>query len=313
MLTTADASEPPLHQPQVSRNLAAAKGTTVSASSEVGLLRGRDHTARAAIDGMIGPGYWCTAFDSRSPHWLELKFAGPKRFNEVKLHAVELSRVNSCRVERWDGHAWAPVAEMGSTRQTGGGFAPAWEFGDTPAGIVRCRFPAVTSGRVRLWFEKDKSVRLYEVEVLAAGDEDDSLPSAPPRLDRKSSLFRIAFGRRDDGPPPGWLPVAAATRYDPQHGIGWIGDGPRTDCDRFGGASFARAFVAGWKAPGRLRLDLPPGRYVAALFSTDFIFPVRPFQVEGLGLAAGRPLATVSRGGWKPADSVSRPGPAESS
>ena len=286
------ASEPP------SRNLAAAKGTVVSASSEVGRLKGRDHTAKAAVDGQIGPGYWCTAFKSKGPHWLEVKFKGQKRFNEVVLYVYDRSRVNSCQVEWWNGSAWVAVAQMKSAPQPGSGFSPAWEFSEASAGCIRCRFPAVTSDRVRLWFEKDSSVRLYEVQVLAADDEADRVASAPPRLDRKSAMVRLAFGRREGGPAQGWLGVEAGTRYDPEQGIGWVGEGPRADCDRHSGALFAQAFVAGWKAPGRLQIDLPAGRYVAAVFSTDFVSPVRPFRVEGPGLQIDRPLATASRGAW---------------
>jgi hypothetical protein len=286
------ASEP------ASRNLATAKGTVVSASSEVGRLKGRDHTAKAAVDGQIGPGYWATAFSSKGPHWLEIKFAGQKRFNEVVLYAYERSRLNCCQVERWDGKAWVAVGQMKSAPPPASGFSPAWEFSDSPSGCVRCRFPAVSSDRVRLWFEKDNSVRLYEVQVLAADDEVDRLASARSRLDGKSAMVRVAFGRREGGTPQGWLGVEAGSRYDPERGIGWVAEGPRVDCDRHGGATFARGFVAGWKDPGRLQIDLPPGRYVAAVFSTDFVLPVRPFRVEGAGLQTGRPLATATRGAW---------------
>ena len=294
------AAAPPSTTPQNTLNLAAAaRGAKVTASSEVGRLRGKDHTARAAIDGKIGEGYWCSAFNSKPPHWLEVNLGGPRRFDGVVLHAYELSRINSCRVEQWDGKGWAFVKEFSSTPRPAGDFVPAWEFSDAAAGVARCRFPAVTSDRVRFWFGKDSSVRLYEVEVLEARDEVAGASSTPPRLDRQASLVRIAFGQREGALAPGWLPVAAQTRYTPEQGIGWVGDGKRTDCDRFGGAPFARGFVAGWGAPGCLRLDLAPGRYVAALFATDFALPLRPFFIEGSGLSAGQPLATVNRGAWE--------------
>ena len=38
---------------------------------------------------------------------------------------------------------------------------------------------------------------------------------------------------------------------------------------------------------------------MAALFSTDFVLPVRPFLVEGPVLPVGPPLATASRGAWE--------------
>jgi hypothetical protein len=285
---------------KLSPNLAAAtRGASVTASSEVGRLRGKDHRAAAAIDGQIGDGYWCTAFTSKAPHWLEVKLAGPKRFNEVVLHVYEQSSVRSCRVERWDGKAWAAVGQMASTRRPAGSFSPAWEFSDAPAGIVRCRFPTVTSDRVRFSFDKDGSVRLYEVEVLESPEEAPGSRATAASLDRNASLVRIAFGPRDGSPMPAWLAVGATSRYTPKQGVGWVGDCRRADCDRCGGATFARGFVAGWGDAGRLRLDLPPGRYVAALFATDFMLPVRPFRVEGAGLAAGRPLATVGPGAWE--------------
>jgi len=280
---------------QVSRNLAAtSNGATVTASSEVGRLRGKDHTARAAIDGKVSDGYWCTAFGSKPPHWLELKLRGPKRFNEIVLHLYENSVLKSCRVERWDGNAWAPLAEMKSAPPATNKSSLEREFSDTPTGIVRCRFPSVTADRVRLWFEKDSSVRLHEVEVLDTQNETTTV-AVPPRLDASAPLIRIAFGRR----APGWLTVNAATRYAPEQGVGWMDEGKRTDCDRRGGAPFARTFVVGLGSPGRLRLDLPAGRYVAALFATDYALPMRPFTVEVAGAPIGRPLATAARGAWE--------------
>ena len=300
MLMLANAAAPSSTPSQSTRNLAAAaRGATITASSQVGRLRGKDHTVGAIIDGRIGDGYWCTAFNSKPPHWLEVNLGGPRRFNAVVLHVVEASRISSCRVDRWDGNGWVRVAEFSSARRPAGQFMPAWEFSDAAAGVVRCSFPAVTSDRVRLWFEKDSSVRLYEVEVLDAGDEVANVPQTPTRLDGEAALVRIAFGRRGDAPLPGWLTVAARTAYTPEQGVGWVGDGNRTDCDRYGGAAFAHSFVAGWGTPGRLRLNLAAGRYVGVLFATDFALPVRPFHVEGGGLSAGPPLATVSRGAWE--------------
>ncbi|MFA5193125.1 MAG: discoidin domain-containing protein, partial [Verrucomicrobiia bacterium] len=175
------AAAPPSTTPQNTLNLAAAaRGAKVTASSEVGRLRGKDHTARAAIDGKIGEGYWCSAFNSKPPHWLEVNLGGPRRFDGVVLHAYELSRINSCRVEQWDGKGWAFVKEFSSTPRPAGDFVPAWEFSDAAAGVARCRFPAVTSDRVRFWFGKDSSVRLYEVEVLEARDEVAGASSTPP-------------------------------------------------------------------------------------------------------------------------------------
>jgi len=214
------------------------------------------------------------------------------------LHLYERTRLNACRVEQWNGRTWTPIAEMQSPRPPRGGFAPEYEFSDAAAGIVRCRFPDVTADRVRLWFDKDSSVRLYEVEVRADDGTDSRAAPAAPRLDPRSPLVRIALGRRAGGLPPGWLPVEAASRYEPERGLGWIGDGPRADCDRQGGPEFARGFVAGWNTPGRLRIDLPPGRYAAAVFSSDFMLPVRAFRVENAGQAIGRPVATVCRGAW---------------
>ena len=212
------------------RNLAAAaRGATITASSEVGRLQGKDHTAGAAIDGKIGPGYWCTAFDSKAPHWLEVNLGGRKRFDEVVLRAHELFILQSCRVEQWDGTAWAPLAEA-TSQPAAGDFSPTWQFSDAPAGIVRCRFPAVSSDRVRFYFEKDGAVRLYEVEVLEARDLEtpDKAAGASvvlPRFDREAPLVHIAFGRREGALAPGWLAVAAETRYSPEQGIGWLGDG----------------------------------------------------------------------------------------
>ncbi len=282
------------------RNLAAAaNGATLTFSSEVGRLRGKDHTARSVIDGKIGDGYWCSAFKSKPPHWLEVKFRKPERFNTVVLYVYDQSSVKSCRVECWDGIAWTPVAEMATTPRSTGKSALDWEFSDAAAGIVRCRFPDVTSQRVRLWFEKDSSVRLYEVEVLNAQADAVRADSAAVRLDRNASLLRIGFGRRETALPPGWLTVDAALSYTPEHGLGWTAEGRRVDCDRRGGAPFARGFVAGWDAPGRLRLDLPPGRYVAALFAADFVLPVRPFHVEVSGAPLGPDLVTVCPGAWE--------------
>lgn len=279
-------------------SVAAARGASVTASSEVGRLRGKDHTARAAADGQVGEGYWCTAFDSKPPHWLELKFTAPRRFNAVTLHAYEGTAIRSCRLERWNGKAWLPVTEIASPRRPKGDFSPAWEFGDGPSGVVRCQFPAVTSDRVRLWFDKESSVRLYEVEVLELPAAAADAASAPRPLDRNAALVRIALGRRNGGLGPDWQTVTAGSTYTPQQGLGWVGPGNRADCDRGGGAPFARQFVAGWGGAGRLRFDLPEGSYVAAVFATDFVLPVPPFQVEAPGMPPCRPLATVARGAW---------------
>ncbi len=276
----------------------AADGAVITASSEVGRLRGKDHTASATIDGKIGPGYWCTAFDSKPPHWLEVNLGGMKQFDEVVLHVYERSHMNSCRIERWDGNAWAAVGEVSSMRRPAVDFAPKWEFSNAPSGVVRCRFPTVSSDRVRLWFGKDSAVRLYEIEVLEAREEPAETTAALPRLKHDATLVRIAFGRRESGVQSGWIPLAADTGYSPEQGFGWVGPCRRVDCDRGGGAPFARAFVAGWGGEGRLRLNLPAGHYVAAVFATDFALPVRPFYVEGAGLSAGRPLTTVSPGAW---------------
>jgi len=284
---------------QAPRNLAAAaQKTTITASSEVGRLRGKDHRAATVIDGQIGEGYWCTAFQSKPPHWLELRLAGPRSFDTLVLHMYERSTLRSCRVERWDGRAWLPVAEAASKPRPKGDFVPAWEFSDAPSGIVRCRFPAVTADRVRLWFQRDSSIRLYEAELLEASPATAAAPSAPRRLDRQAPLVRLGFGRSADALPPGWLPVTAATRYTPAQGVGWLGEGQRMDCDRGGGAPCAQSFVAGWGSAGRLRVDLPAGRYVAALSASDFMLPVRPFQIEAAGRPLGLPVATISSGAW---------------
>lgn len=289
----------PAVEPEASPNLAAAaSGAKLTASSEVGRLRGKDHRAVAVIDGRIGDGYWCPAFSSKPPHWLQIDFPRPSRFNEVVLHLYDQTAVKSCRVERWEGDAWVAVAEMASASKRPAKPSPEWEFSEAATGIVRCRFPAVTSDRVRLWFAKDSSVRIYEVKVRNV-EEKAAVASAPARLDPAAPLVRIAFGQREGAPPAGWLTVAAATRYAPQQGLGWLDDGRRIDCDRHGGAPPAQAFVAGWGSPGRLRLDLPPGRYAAALFATDFALPLRPFRVEASGVSIGRPLATAGQGAWE--------------
>lgn len=274
-----------------------AKAITVSTSSEVGRLRGKDHTAKAAADGKVGDGYWCTAFDSKPPHWLIVDFGSARQFGEIILHLYESSALRSCRIERWDGSDWAFVAEASSQPRPTGDFTPAWEFGDGPTGVIRCQFPAITSDKVRLWFEKDTSIRLYEVEVPPLAAADDA-PAAPGRFDASAPLIQIGFGRRNAVAEPGWFPIDAASAYSADNGIGWVGNGHRIDCDRRGGAPFARRFVGGWSEPGRLRIDLPPGRYFATLVTSDFALPVRPFEVARDGLPSGPTLRTASRGAW---------------
>lgn len=267
----------------------------ITASSEVGRLRGKDHTARAAFDGKKGEGYWCTAFDSKPPHWLVIGFAAPTEFDQIILHLQEQAALQGCRIDRWDGKEWIRVAEMPTVQRPTARTTRQWEFGDGPTGVVRARFPTVTSDRIRLWFDKDRSIRLFEVEALKTRD---TVEPAPPRLDGSAPLIRVAFGLTGGPPRDGWLAVSAKDQYSRERGIGWIGPGDRVDCDRYGGAPIGRHFVAGWGGPGRLRLDLPAGRYVAAAVSSDFVLPVRPFSIGCAGASPMRPIATICRGAW---------------
>ena len=183
-----------------------------------------------------------------------------------------------------------------------GDFSPTWEFSDAPAGIVRCRFPAVTSDRVRFWFEKDSSVRLYEVEVLEARDRRPQRERSSLRRDwiaRRRWCGSRSADARARWRRAGWRSTAGnSLRAGTRHRL----DGRRAAEPTATGAAGRRS--RGGSSPAGVRPAdcvsiCPPGATWPRCSATDFVLPVRPFRVEGAGLQVGRPLATASRGAWE--------------
>ncbi|OGV55233.1 MAG: hypothetical protein A2017_09405 [Lentisphaerae bacterium GWF2_44_16] len=265
------------------------KPEKVTASSELTKFKG--HLAKFAADGKVdGKEYWCTDFANKAkgPHWLELDFGAPKKFNQIQLYMYEKNNFtqlfNNFKIEYWDGTAWKTIVDkkdyVSKYMRIVNGLDKKDKYNvELPDPAPVFRFSPLSASKVRLTVSSlpDGSARVREMLVSMSGGNvaEKEKKASANALVKYPGIYCFDFGPAKIETIPGFTKVSANTVYDAGKGYGWTSAAGMLDCDRRGPGSLRRDFVVSENtgAMNTFKVKLPSGRYYLYVLSGDGVLP----------------------------------------
>ncbi len=255
-----------------------------SASSEE--TKHRSFAAKAFDWEIDGSGYWCSAFKSRPPQWIEGDFGKLQQFDTIKLYLVTLRNgdglLDDFSIEYFNEEKWHQLKEFKGHKDN----LPDWatkpaETAKRNLSVVMLKFPQVTAEKIRLNITRSSSAlcRVCELEV---SDSTKIKPAALQNEQYPAGSFRFDFGPEDSALQPGYTRITTNTVYNERSGYGFVQNTGLIFGDRLGSNALDRDFIAG-TSKTVFKLKVPKGLYRILVRSGDVDYQVPEFQIYAQG------------------------------